>query len=518
MKLKILLLNDNPVVNKLVTLSAQKTSDDLEVLDNIELVTDGAYDLLVVDDTLYSSDLVANLKEKISFKKSLYICSRDAEPADEFTSIIKKPFLPTDLVELFSSIGKEASEVVLEESLEYTDLEEMSLSPDKDDLLDDLEEIDDLDLDAELSLDDDLSLDDLEDDISLDEDLNLDDLNLGDLEEKIDLDESSESVLDKDDLKEVQDLLDAADLDIDEEAKEVDNLEEELDLDLGDDLDLEEELDLDLGEPELETTELEEELDSLADLDLGDDLDLEEELDLDLGEPELATTELEEELDSLADLAIGDDLDLEEEELELEEEAVVEAVEEKIEALEEEVVEEDDLAGDDLDLEEVVFEAVEEKIEALDDLDLGEDIELEEPVIEEDDSADDLNIEDQIINAVGELSQEDLDSEISEETLLDIATSEIDSIDGLNSRDLKMAFGEEVPDLEEVEDLSLDLEEELLEEDSTDSITDIADVELDSENEGIASLKKLLKALSDKDVAASMKGMKISINIELGDN
>ena len=32
--MKILLLNDNPVVNKLVTLSAQKTSDELEVVEN----------------------------------------------------------------------------------------------------------------------------------------------------------------------------------------------------------------------------------------------------------------------------------------------------------------------------------------------------------------------------------------------------------------------------------------------------------------------------------------------------
>jgi uncharacterized membrane protein len=42
-------------------------------------------------------------------------------------------------------------------------------------------------------------------------------------------------------------------------------------------------------------------------------------------------------------------------------------------------------------------------------------------------------------------------------------------------------------------------------------------LDIDSSNEGVEALKKLLKALSNEDVAASMKGMKININITLGD-
>ena len=40
----------------------------------------------------------------------------------------------------------------------------------------------------------------------------------------------------------------------------------------------------------------------------------------------------------------------------------------------------------------------------------------------------------------------------------------------------------------------------------------------DNTQDGVEALKNLLVALSDKNVAASMKGMKISINITLGDN
>jgi len=472
--LKILLLNDNPVVNKLVTLSAQKTSDDLEVLDNIEAVTDGSYDLLVVDDTLYTSDLLSKLEEKISFKKSLYICSRDAASADEFGKTIKKPFLPTDLVELFSSLGKEVNEVdleeeiVSEETLDLEDLQEMSLTPDKDELLDslgldelgtsdedeilDLDEIEDFDLEDELDLDNEL---DLEMDISTSEEEG----------EELDLDENTDSILDKDELKEVQDLLDDADNDFD----------------LGDDLDLEE-----------VNTSTTEELSEATDLDEIEDLNLDLEEELTLEEPEAADVD--------DDLDLGDDLDLEEE-LTLEEP-------------EPEAIAEDDLdLGDDLDLEEELT-LEEPEVTANDDLDLGDDLDLdleEELTLEEPeeliDDTEDLNIEDQIINAVSELSQEDLDSEIDQETLLEIATTEID---GLNSRDLKMAFGEEVSEVEEID--SADIEDV-----NTTTIVDEESDEAQASPKGVEALKNLLEALSDKNVVAAMKGMKISINIELGD-
>ena len=103
--------------------------------------------------------------------------------------------------------------------------------------------------------------------------------------------------------------------------------------------------------------------------------------------------------------------------------------------------------------------------------------------------------------------------------------SEIDNIDSLNTRDLKLAVGEEVAELDEdmldekaevenEEELSIENEIDLEE----DTISEISDLDIEADDEGVESLKKLLEALSNKEVAASMKGMKISINIELGDN
>ena len=215
--MKILLLNDNPVVNKLVTLSAQKTSDELDVVDSLDSLQPGEYDLLIVDDTMYNDDMFSELKSKIIFSSSLYICSRDAAKVEAFSSTLKKPFLPTDLVELFLKFSKEVN-------MSSSSKEEIATDPDELEEFDTQELVLDEDLDTEeLSLEDedlDLSLDDellLEDDelVLEDDDLNLDDeLSLGDeeLDDELLFDDEDltggESILDDDEAQKVKDLLD----------------------------------------------------------------------------------------------------------------------------------------------------------------------------------------------------------------------------------------------------------------------------------------------------------------------
>ena len=121
------------------------------------------------------------------------------------------------------------------------------------------------------------------------------------------------------------------------------------------------------------------------------------------------------------------------------------------------------------------------------------------------------------------LTEEELAQEVDEEVLMDIA-----DLDSLTSNDLKLAIGEEltaepdsesdeISELNELEDLSLESDSgETSEELDEESIS--TDTEITPDNDGVEALKKLLTALTNKDVAASMKGMKISINITLGDN
>ena len=412
--MKILLLNDNPVVNKLVTLSAQKTSDTLDVISSAEDIESGAYDLVVVDDSLYNDDVMNTLAEKVKSKKSLFICAKDIESSDKFSSVLKKPFLPTDLVELFMMFDKEIANEAEEETLHSEET---------------------LDTD-DLNLDDDLSLDD---DLEMSENLEMDSLD----------DNIGESVLDDEEAQKVKDLLDENDLD----------------------LSFDDEIDTDLEELALDEEELVEDDDLLAEHDLA--LDLEDEGDADTSETLLEELE-----------------DVEDDELEDIGEEIPEDILDEAEEIEEEMPEE----------------------------------------VEEEIPAESQNLESEIQDAVDNLSQEELQSEVDEDTLLQIATNEIDPLSDLTSKDFKIALGEEV---EEEPEEAVELEE-VSQDDIPDDVEEIEDIDtpavaeleniieeedvVEEENKGVEALKKLLEALNDKEVAASMKGMKISINITLGDN
>ena len=256
--MNILLLNDNPVVTKLVTLSAQKTGNEILIASNIEEIPEGSYDLLIVDEALYTPVLFDELESKISFKRSLYMLSRGVASVDGFDNEVKKPFLPTDLVELLSAIAISVANVTEKQKEPEIDLDNLDLE-------------DDLDLDETLSAtakEDDLDLDDLGD---LDFDLDSFDLNDLDLDTEGSESDETASVLDQDDVDEVKNLLDETD---DDELK-LDELDDDFSFD---DLDLEEEHVETKEEPKIELLEEEKLEDELEDDFNFDDLDLEEEL------------------------------------------------------------------------------------------------------------------------------------------------------------------------------------------------------------------------------------------------
>ncbi|MBE0515286.1 MAG: DNA topoisomerase IV, partial [Sulfurimonas sp.] len=182
--MKILLINNNPVVNKLVTLSVQKTSDELDKAESIEDVESTSYNLLILDDGLYTEEFLDELKSKVDFGKSLYICAKDAKTVEGFDATMRKPFLPTDLVEMLVSLAKGidvSGEEKVHKSKAVEAHDDFAFGSDLDDLdelgeLDELESLDTLD-EVELDELDDAEIEDgLEDfddahDEELDEDL-----------------------------------------------------------------------------------------------------------------------------------------------------------------------------------------------------------------------------------------------------------------------------------------------------------------------------------------------------------
>jgi uncharacterized membrane protein len=166
---------------------------------------------------------------------------------------------------------------------------------------------------------------------------------------------------------------------------------------------------------------------------------------------------------------------------------------------------------------------------------------LEDDLLLDDDELGDL--ESQIEDAVSGLEVQELEQELEledmeldfEDTVLDNfdlseaieSSDEIDGIDEfamLNERDLKLAIGEEVEEEPEIQDNIVEndfvdeLEEDTEPHETIQKGEDQHQPHSASHAEGVEALQALLKALSNEEVAKSLKGLNISININFGND
>jgi len=102
--MKFLLMNNNHVVSKLATLSADKASVELVEYDDPSLVPQDNYDVLIFDSEIFSQEFFDELKSRFDFSKTIFIYSSKSKPVEGFDIYLKKPFLPTELVDLISEI------------------------------------------------------------------------------------------------------------------------------------------------------------------------------------------------------------------------------------------------------------------------------------------------------------------------------------------------------------------------------------------------------------------------------
>jgi hypothetical protein len=102
--MKILLINTNPVVSRLVSLCTEDESIVLEEVDHISKTSGTAYDLAFVDDEAYSDEVAAFLGWVAQVGKVVYFSGRDSgeEIGDKFDIVLKKPFLPSHIQEIIS--------------------------------------------------------------------------------------------------------------------------------------------------------------------------------------------------------------------------------------------------------------------------------------------------------------------------------------------------------------------------------------------------------------------------------
>ena len=100
--MKILLINDNPVVSRLLALCIRGEHIELDEVKCVDDIKDVRYDILFVDDASYLDNIDALLDDG-RIRKKVFI-SYDEEKVKGFDKTIKKPFLPSQIINIIKSI------------------------------------------------------------------------------------------------------------------------------------------------------------------------------------------------------------------------------------------------------------------------------------------------------------------------------------------------------------------------------------------------------------------------------
>ena len=129
--MKLLLINSNPVVNRMMNIGAPKAGYELQSIENVNEIPTGEYNVIIVDDELYDKNLIELIKEKIKFDKIGIIAFQPAKYQESFDFVLPKPFLPTDLVELLRKLKEEIASAPQSEQPVEVDEEEPQNNPDE---------------------------------------------------------------------------------------------------------------------------------------------------------------------------------------------------------------------------------------------------------------------------------------------------------------------------------------------------------------------------------------------------
>ncbi|HEF7468890.1 TPA: highly acidic protein [Campylobacter jejuni] len=530
--MKILLLNENPVVSRLVSLSAKKMSYDFEEL-NAYSENLGNYDVIVVD-----SDTPAPLKIlKEKCDRLIFLAPRNQNVEDIDAQILQKPFLPTDFLNLLNNKDANKHTSIDLPMLSNDENPYADISLDLDNLnLDDLPDENSLDINSEgmedLSFDDDAQDDNANKTL---ETQNLEDENLEQEATKEQIQEDTQTDLDltlEDNKNEKEDLSqEHTALDTEPSLDELDDKNEEIE---------KQEL---LDDSKTNTLEMQEELSESQDDNANKTLETQNLEDENL-EQEATKEQTQEDIQTDLDLTLEDNKnekeDLSQEHTALDTEPSLDELDDKND---EDLEDNKELQANISDFDDLPV--VEEQEKEMDFDDLPEDAEflgqakdneeseevLEEfaPVVEEDvqDEMDDftsnLSTQDQIKEELAQLDELDygIDSDNSSKVLEDfkdepilddkeLGTNEeevvvpnlnISDFDTLKESDIQEALGEEI----------LEKNEEPI----------VSDVTKDDNSEEIVNelsqsiAGAITSSIKDDTLKAALKGMNMNININI---
>ena len=118
--MRILLLNNNPVVSRLVAIAAQNSGFQLEEVAHLSRVSRFDYDAILIDDMSFNDDEAA-LLEAFRARKRLFFSSKTSgnEIGERFDAVLKKPFLPSQVEKVLDEIAQEDAMILPEDQGDY---------------------------------------------------------------------------------------------------------------------------------------------------------------------------------------------------------------------------------------------------------------------------------------------------------------------------------------------------------------------------------------------------------------
>ncbi len=503
--MKILLLNENPVVSRLISLSAKKMSYDFEEVNAYDENL-GHYDAIIVD-----SDTPAPLKIlKEKCDKLIFLAPRN-QSVDIEAQILHKPFLPTDFLNLLNQENlKIEDDAIL--PIEEAENPYANISLDLDDLnLDDLpdektEDIQENELSMEENLES-LALDDIKEDAraheNTDKELNLDDLSLDEEQEKNHTSEATANHLEeKNEDQESLEVLSQDDI-LDDKISEEKSKNQEQDFE--DQNEIQDKIE-DIQELEEQTDKLDKDLLKDSEFDEGQEVNANDALDI-KEETKIEALEKEESLDKIQsqDL-ITDDF------------PIVEEQETKVDF--DDIPEDAEFLGQTKEEDEAVedFLPVVEDQENLDEHDEFEEMsnlstqdQIKEELAQLDELEYDIDSDDSI-KVLEDFKEEpildDKDLPINDEEIV-VPKLEINDFDSLKESDIQEALGEEISTLEDNKSEKLKTKEDQLASEAGEEIVN----EL---SQSIAGA--ITSSIKDDTLKAALKGMNMNINISISFN
>jgi len=108
--MRLLLINKNPVVSRMMQMSVPKAGFDIEECDNVYDLPTGTYEVVVIDDEMYDENFMHDIKQHVKFRQLGLISASHTAAGDEFDFVLTKPFLPTDLIEVLRTVKTKIEE------------------------------------------------------------------------------------------------------------------------------------------------------------------------------------------------------------------------------------------------------------------------------------------------------------------------------------------------------------------------------------------------------------------------